>query len=510
MSEAGHELFSQLAYNLYAQPKDIEEQMVEGWRFNTKGTIMPPSPGVRGLEFNCVYEDGVLKYDLDVDWRPATHWLVRNIPKEQAFHRSRMGVVALRELQIHENATRNERVREWLNTGKFDIVERHRQKMSEIYQVVTSRTLDYIEFDEDWISTYVRKHAGSSIGAGLKWRDLASMDRSEWHQFFDVITGLAERIHDNPGWWLNLDYRTGLRARSDSLSSFSPEYTGEIDRTRVVMFHPVISPWFVFMPNKRELFAHIFRDVLDILGLSNQVFLPFVEGGRIYSVASELFNQFGRQFSAQDGKSWEASVGAILGPDFAPFYSRVGGIDLLASGEWATSLLGSIASAVMLTVQPADTVAILLGDDQNLFGRHKKPIVPWIEEDPGDTREQVILGLGYRQNPDMPRVYGLKTQSDRADKALPLNLEEGVEESVTMSGRHNDRERAAHTGAYLGYFGGASLIERLRKVDLTRLDYISPGEVLQGVTSLEDDRDVDTFEWTESFGADARRQIAHH
>jgi len=463
------------------------------------------------MKFNILYEDGVVKYDLDLNWRPATHWLVRNIPKEQAFHRSRVGVIALRDLQVQENFMRGEKVREWINTGKFEpYTSGMRNRQTELFIATMDRLLEYLEFDEEHITRYLKSHLGSSIGAGLKWRDLVAMDRTEWRQFYDFVVGLVEQIRAHPGWWLNLDYRTGLRSRSDKIDGFRNQYTGTIDRTRIVMYHPVVSTWFVFMPNKKDLFARAFEDAQRILGIPNHVLLPFVEGGRIYSVAAELFHQHGTTFSAQDGKSWEASVGQLLGPDFNFAMAKVDGVGVLASGHTLTSYLGTLASLVRIRDQPSDTVAILLGDDQNLFGKHNKPAVPWVEEDPGDTRERLILGLGYNQDVDRPRVYGIKAQSDRADKALPLRLQEGVPSDVSMTGRHNERERAAHTGAYLGYYGGGSLLERLRKVDLTRRDYFSPGEVIQEVTTLEDGDDVDAFEWTESFGASVRQQIAKH
>lgn len=471
---------------------------------------MPVSPGVEHAFFRLLYENDKVGYETQVYWTRAAKWLAKQIPEEQLLHRSRIGTIAFRPLQVTEDVLRTERVNEWVNTGKFDSYRGKASVMYELFDMMMEETIKYLEYDEDWIRQYIAKHENSSVGGGLKWRDLLAMSQEEWMALFETIKKLAEDIRAHPGMWVNLNYRTGLRARSDKLDRLGREYYGMIERTRVVAFYPLMSMWNAFIKNKKELFLRIFQRAAQILRIPNRVLIPFTEGGRIYSLAAELFHEYGDHFSAQDGKSWEASVGIILGEAFSAFYVLDDGLALLPSGIWCTSILGTLASLVVLAVQHPDTVAILLGDDQNLFGPVRKPSVPWIEEDPGDTKHKLILGMGYGYEYDRPRVFGLKAQSDRADKALPITLEPGVFESVDLSGRHSVQERAAWIGAYLGFYGGRSLIEAARSLDLTKYDYISPSVVIQDLT------DPDTFEsdfnplaYLDYYGSEAKREVTN-
>jgi hypothetical protein len=189
-------------------------------------------------------------------------------------------------------------------------------------------------------------------------------------------------------------------------------------------------------------------------------------------------------------------VGLILGKAFRPMMVYMRGTYMLPSGIAATSLLGTIAS--VLVNKDANGVMITLGDDQNHFVKGKLsgiPRVPWIEEQPMDSKTNTILGASFWK-PEAPRLTGFKVMSDRADKALPLLLSRDLR-FIRSQPRRDPRERAAWLGMFLGYYGDGTLISRLRKEKIETQDYFAPRLTIQ---ALVDDENEDVFGWAEREG----------
>jgi hypothetical protein len=261
------------------------------------------------------------------------------------------------------------------------------------------------------------------------------------------------------------------------------------------MFHPFLSLWNIFLPDKKSWYSAILKDVEDMFQVRSKNFYPYMEGGGIYSKASELFEE-GYTMHAFDGKAWETSVGILLGKAFHPLMVYLRGIYGLPSGIAVTSLLGTIANVIVN--KNVDALAIMLGDDMNFFSKGKLsgvPRVPWIEEQPIDTKTRTILGASFWK-PEAPRLTGFKVMSDRADKMIPIRL---LREWDTRSSepKRDPRERAAWFGMYLGFYGDGTLISRLRKQKIEQQDFFAPNQTIQ---QLVDDPGVDPFAWAETLG----------
>jgi hypothetical protein len=232
------------------------------------------------------------------------------------------------------------------------------------------------------------------------------------------------------------------------------------------------------------------------LNVQGTFHFPYVEGGDIYLKASQLF-QAGYNFKALDGKSWEASVGTLMGPAFTPLMMHLDGVDVLPSGGFHTSIVGTIANVVQNKDLQGEL--IVLGDDMNYFYKGKSNIkrVPWVEEDPGDTKHRYILGTSYEVDPRRPRLSGLKVMSDRASKMIPFNFSEGSGQQAVVR-RRDPRQISTWAGMYLGWYGDDSLLNQLRKFKIEDRDYFSPSEIMEEL--IEGEADIDPFAWAERMG----------
>jgi hypothetical protein len=323
------------------------------------------------------------------------------------------------------------------------------------------------------------------------------MPMTEWQAIYESTRENVELLRQHPGDYLDIVFNHGSRARSPDMPSFSDRFTGEIERTRIVMFHQYLSLWNAFLPNKQLWYQEIIADVENMFDVNSTNHYPFVEGGQIYVTASDLLAD-GYKMHAYDGKAWESSVGIILGKAFNPLMIFMGGISMLPSGIALTSLLGTIASVIVN--KHSNSTMIILGDDQNHFikegsGLHGVPRVPWIEEQPMDSKTATILGASF-WNPLMPRLTGFKVMSDRADKQLPLLLT-GEKQFINVSPKRDPREIAAWIGMFLGYYGDGTLVSRLKKEKITDRDFFAPSATIQ---SLVDDPALDPYSWAEREG----------
>lgn len=470
---------------------------------------MPASPAVKKIWLEVEYVDDMLIYTMNIEWRDSAKWLITQLAQGQITHRSRIGTIAYTPLQLAELAKRTLQMQNWNLENRFSRYQALEGKMSEIFRLFMDETIKHLEFNADWIISFISDHKKSSVDRGLKWSALSDMNLDEWKEFYNTVVTLAQAISSNEGRYLNLKYNSAIRARSDSLvgNTLPNNFEGTIDRSRIVLFNPLLSSWNIFIPNKKSLYTNVLKGAANILGVPQLILYPYSEGGTLYSKASELFNQ-GLPFKAIDGKNWESAVGNILGPSFRAFYTNLHGIDVLPSGIWATSLLGTLATLVTLVYSKGDYVASILGDDLNVWGNYRAEAVPYMEEELLDSKFGNILGLGFKENPDFPRVYGVKAQSDRADKALPLRIGASDKFSIELSGRHSNAEIGAWIGAYLGYFGGKSLIEAVRNIDFQKYDYIAPHVIIQDLTNPGNyTKDYNPFEWLSNYSPSVARLI---
>ena len=110
----------------------------------------------------------------------------------------------------------------------------------------------------------------------------------------------------------------------------------------------------------------------------------------------------------------------------------------------------------------------------------------------------MILGVGYNPDTYSPRVYGLKAQSDRADKAIPFHLDHDQFTSTNVKGKATPQETSLWIGLYLGYYGDGTLLEALGSQQIQKRDYFAPSELLDQMTR---GRDADmAFAWAEREG----------
>lgn len=493
MTEVARFIQGELAASYAKTPTDYTDLYTQQFASRENGTIMPPSPGVIGYDLTYQYTGFAVNFDLKVNWHPSVHWLMDQVEPWQVTHRSRTAVLAASPLRVAENEKRLANIMEWRST--FNDFSLSDSESLSLYHLVLDRTLEYMKFDQDWIKHYIKEHLGSSLGGGYKWKDTLSMDFGEWKEIYDSTRENIELLKVHAGDFLDIVYNHGLRARSPDMTSFSNEFSGEVERTRIVMFHQYLSLWNVFIPDKKAWYGKILSDVESMFAVNPKVLYPYTEGGEIYLRASELL-QDGYQLVAYDGKSWESSVGLILGKAFHPMMVYMRGIYGLPSGIAATSLLGTIAS--VLVNRNSNGVMITLGDDQNHFVKGKLkgiPRVPWIEEQPMDSKTNTILGASFWK-PEAPRLTGFKVMSDRADKALPLLLSSDVR-TMRSQPRRDPRERAAWLGMFLGYYGDGTLISRLKKEKIEEQDFFAPRLTIQ---SLVDDTSVDVYAWAEREG----------
>lgn len=456
-------------------------------------TIMPPSPGVERYELTYEYSPESTVYKINVKWRDITNWLVRNIEPWQITHRSRKATLAVKPYMIHETNKKLGQLAEWLPTYS-DYIQK--KEVSEVlYQLVIEKTLKYLTLDYDWIATYVRQHSGSSISPKVRWSNMFQLSHAEWEDFFNTIKGFVEELGHNSGRFLNILYSVGLRARSEELDKISTEYFGEVERTRVIQFHPIMSSWNVFLPNKKEWYKEILLETERIVKASTKFHYPYVEGGNIYKIASELFSD-GRIFQAMDGKNWESGVGLILGESFKPTLMYIGGYYMLGSGEAVTSLYGTMANVIVN--KDVGEEMIVLGDDMNYFGkkRMRNRSLPWVENQDLDTKYKYVLGTSFVE-PEKPKITGIKVMSDRGDKAIPLSLEDR-EGYIPVYKKRDPKEVSTWAGMYLGYYGSDTLLNRLRKVKLDELDYIAPGKIIEDLSSEVSNENP--YEWAETEG----------
>jgi hypothetical protein len=440
----------------------------------------------------------VIEYDVKIRWKPIVTWLAKQVEPWQITHRSRAVVMAFSPLRVTEQMKKVNQIKEWHSAiQEYALTE---VESYSLYDTFMQITLDAMELDHEWIRKYIGKHSTSSIGGGYKWRDLYGWSKNDWEDVYSNAKGMLESMKERPGQWINVKWNTGLRARSAPLDGVQDHVFGELDRTRIIQFHPVLSLLNVFLPHKKDYFQKALNATEQLVGTPATFHYPYKEGGHIYDTINQLYNN-GYQLNALDGKTWEATVGELMGPAFTTLMMFVGGIPMLPSGGFHTSVVGTMANVVQNRKTSGHIVA--LGDDMSIFTKNgTRSRVPWVEEDADDTLHKVTLGVSYGKDIDNPRITGFKAMSDRAKSSIAIRVDMlTLSDSMVVQGKKTMQETALWAGLYLGRFGDKSLIEILRGIDTGSRDYISPGEIIEQIVSGEETTPkVDPFAWAEELG----------
>lgn len=259
------------------------------------------------------------------------------------------------------------------------------------------------------------------------------------------------------------------------------------------MFHPMMSLWTVFIPQKAAWYAETLKKVEQVIHLEPEVHYPYVMGGQIYILAKEYFDQ-GLRFQANDGKAWDSSVGLLVGKYCRPFLINFQGYPMMPTGETFTSLLDTVASLIAIRRQKGKW--IVLGDDMNSWGG-TDPKVPYIERQPADTKYKWILGVRFDIDPDRPRISGIKMSMDRSTTMIPTPMIPYSPHEQIVARKRDPRTRVAWAGLFHGWFGGKSLIDALAETPPG--EYISAGELIERRVE-EEVGTMDPYAWAEELG----------
>jgi len=280
-------------------------------------------------------------------------------------------------------------------------------------------TLEGLKVDPQYISHYISEHKDSSILPGVKWSQLPTPDEDLgfWRKCLDLIKGNLEQYAFSEGYRYNGIFNPGARQREDQeVIAGDWSYDLEVTRTRLVLFNPQLSMVGAFLPDKQTWYSKVINATTQELGLSDHLLFPPRDGGDVYSGAAEAladkedttivlgddlnFFKGGKQY-ALDGSNWESSVGTILGEPFYGTKTYFGGNYHVPSGVFDTTLDDTIAT-LWVRSQLSDA-ELMAGGIPNVM-----------ETAQADQDLNFMLGLRYVDDPNLPRLQGLKLAVDRA------------------------------------------------------------------------------------------------
>ena len=509
-------------FQLSPQPNDYKDMYYEQWS-SVSGTLMPSSPGV--LAYRAVvdyYPDESLGgkivykvvYKLDPVFEELLKWIKINQP-EQVLHRSRSITLACSNLRKNESEVRTETVRN--NMSKLDKFRMPVHIQDQVLSILNTNLQKYMKYDRQWKDKYISQRLNSSTGEGLKWQRFIYLDDSQWSDIFERSKEMALDMTSEryAGFYHGTPMYTGIRSRSAGLGkmNFGTTFEGEMNRSRIIMFHPALSIWTLFIPDKKGFYADTINQVMDLFNMNVNFTTPIVDGGQIYADCSDLLCE-GYHIEPFDGKNWEAQMGVIMDERFSQFFTYIDGLSVLPSGITFTSWLGTVCTMWVSTVMglPFSKIQqmIVLGDDlncvtdANLSSHHVEGVM---EYQPDDKLAQFMLGVSYREDTLQPRIQGIKLMSDRGDKAIHMSIgssdfddDEGFRDALTWKGKHDERTRELWYGLHLGYFGSRTLIDAIKRIPSD--EFKGPTEMIHQLVEVED---LDQFEWDDLI--EWRRQI---
>jgi hypothetical protein len=349
-----------------------------------------------------------------------------------------------------------------------------------LYSHKIKTLIKHLKIDHDYIRKYVNEHKTSSVSPGLKWADLPdpSEDAAFWKMYFEHMKDIAEQLlvgNRLPAFPMNL----GGRARPETVTHRDTwTYDVHTTRSRIVMFHPALSTFFVFVPNKTAFYKEVWDYSKDVMGLSDlPILFPPVDGGLVYKawgeglkdkvdllvvILGDDWNMIinGEQFS-WDGSNWEQFVPLILGEAFYPCFTSFGGHVALPSGVWSTTIDGTIAMAWLAS---------------RVLDSKQKEVPGVFEIEQEDVDRNFMLGLRYVDDPMYPRLQGLKLTVDDATKTR--RLKNNVAEE--FESKYKEAESISWYNAYHGLtLSGESLLSPFSEIEAE--DWVNPSKIAQKV-----------------------------
>jgi len=446
---------------------------------------MPPGPSVTNYGLKWYMDRGDLYYENNIRWARHMYWLAKVVDPEQITHRSRDVAISASQLQVAELDHRIEVV-ETASHSYSKYAATPAEALAS-YNSILHNCLKEMEYVPEVVTTYIREHDTSSMGQGISWATAIHVPASVWREILSIIKENINSMLEHPGWSNGLDFFTGIRARSNPLPGFVHKTEAKLTRSRIILFRPELSIWTIFIPNKQRWYGRIMDEQKDIFHVQGDVTYPMVDGYKSYLLARDYFKE--GNFNPYDGKSWEASIGQILGKTYNPFLVRTKKIYQLPSGITPTSLIDSIAMTKVIAKRKGKF--IILGDDCNYWGTEDLS-TPFLEPQPADRKSNFFLGLTYK-DPDLPKISGFKVTVDRSDKRIriPVSLDEKEDE---FPGDHDLREIVTHAGLYLGYVKDGTLLDAIaRKPGEVK----GPGEALERLVVDSIRTSGDPFAWAE-------------
>jgi len=333
----------------------------------------------------------------------------------------------------------------------------------EIISIKKNAMMKHLKLDMGYIEKYIKEREKRAVLPGLKWGQLDLEDTQLWSEWYDKIREFAETYYFS-GNHFDTPLHFGGRQRNSQLVEVDREhYDLEVERTRVIQFHPAVTTPLMFMPNKAQFYDEVITRALDVFDFNKHFITPLRDGGECYGAMSEAMKgnedviimlgddanivKDGTHY-AFDGVNWESQVGTILGPAFHGTKTHFGGVSHIPSGVWDTSLDGTLANMWC--------VASL--DEQISKGENVPGI---LERSAEDEKCNFMLGLRYSDDPDYPRLQGLKLAADKPDASVIVPAGRNVE----MVSKYDEDTIMRW---YLGYHGtnidGDSLLDFLTPI----------------------------------------------
>jgi len=402
-------IVNQASITFSDEPRNYDNDYLAEFTGSRGGTTMPPSPGVISYLMEYWSDPEGWHYGMDVNWAPFVSKLVNLIQPYQVTHRSRKAAVSASAARANEYYLRKTKLAE-----QRDTIAQYAMKPRESYaawQIMWQETMRAMKNDPVWRRKYIDDHRTSSVGAGHKWLEATRMTDEQFTEIYELFRGNAELMLTNEGKWTNIRYYTGIRARSEEISSYSDHYEGQFERSRIITFFPAHSVWTLFIPDKKTWYHNVFARFTKLINPSCEFILPYELRGKVYLQAAQEFNE-GKTFAAYDGSAWDSIAGMLMGDSFHPIMAFLAGHPMVGSGISFTSMLDTMANIVHNRNSSGKILA--LGDDMNFFGGKPSFSVPYIQLQPEDTKYKYILGVSYKEDPNVPRLCGLKVTSDRS------------------------------------------------------------------------------------------------
>jgi hypothetical protein len=482
----------------------VQSHFIDKWMVE-KGSVMPASPGVTSYTLTYGYDPSRAEffYDAHVNWKDIAKKLAAYLPKWQVLHRSRLITAAWSPLRVYEHGRRMNNFSKFRQRLENEIALTDTES-SELFQAFLDETLAAMSFDITHIAEYVREHKDSSIGSGIKWNDLRTTTREDWILIYERIKYELEEMKKHEGQYSTLDWNTGMRSRPDPLDGISDYYSGVLNRTRIINFHPALSMQNIFFLDKPHYLRKLYDIALSMRDVTTEFIFPSVDGGSIYSDAAHFFNEQ-LPYQAADGKAWEVSVGTILGKSFKPMFLPTSAngvsVSMLPTGTFNTTSCNTLAN--IFTNANVGGWMISHSDDSCSWDARERLTYPWMERAEGDQEHKFILGVSYEQNPFQPRICGLKATSDRAERMKPITIDRTrVESRIHVSGRNSKTETATWVGLYLGYYGSGTLLDTLEGTRLEKRDYIDPSRLISEMVSSSPSKSESSqdYPWLDELG----------